>query len=199
MVNCLIYFNKIILIYNVLTYQSKILYDMQLNFHERIIGIMKSALTAIFPGTFDPITNGHIDLISRSAILFPHLIVAIANSPNKKTFFTLEERVALAQSALTHLDNVQVIGYSNLMANFANEHHATVLVRGVRTTHDFEYERQLAEMNRSLKADLDTIFLMPSLVTGFISSSIVKEVALHGGDIAGLVPKHVESALFAKI
>lgn len=160
---------------------------------------MKKMLTAIFPGTFDPITNGHVDLIARAALLFPRLIVAIAQSPNKKTLFSLDERVNLASTALEHLLNVEVIGYTNLMADFAKAYDATVLVRGVRTTYDFEYERQLAEMNRSLKPDLDTIFLMPSAVTGFISSTIVKEVALHQGDVSMLVPKHVEIALFTKM
>lgn len=159
---------------------------------------MKKMLTAIFPGTFDPITNGHVDLISRAALLFPRLIVAVAESPSKKTLFSLSERVALATTALKQLSNVEVIGYSNLMANFARQHDATVLVRGVRTTYDFEYERQLAEINRNLKADLDTIFLMPSLATGFISSTIVKDVALHDGDISTLVPTHVEVALLKR-
>lgn len=160
---------------------------------------MKKILTAIFPGTFDPITNGHVDLITRAALLFPRLIVAVAENPAKKTLFTLAERVDLASTALEHLLNVEVIGYSNLMANFAKEHEATVLVRGVRTTYDFEYERQLAEINRNLKADLDTIFLMPSLVTGFISSTIVKDVALHEGDITNLVPTHVNIALLKRL
>ncbi|PXY92499.1 pantetheine-phosphate adenylyltransferase [Gilliamella apis] len=157
------------------------------------------ALTAIFPGTFDPITNGHIDLITRASQLFPRLIVAIAQNPNKKTLFTLEERVNLASTSVEHLLNVEVIGFDNLMADFAQKHAATVIVRGVRTTHDFEYERQLAEMNRALKPDLDTIFLMPSIAMGFISSTIVKDVALHGGDISNLVPLHVKTELLKRL
>lgn len=160
---------------------------------------MKKTLTAIFPGTFDPITNGHIDLITRAAKMFARLIVAVAHSPNKKTFFSLDERVEFAKLSLATLTNVEVIGYANLMAHFAQEYAATVLVRGVRTTYDFEYERQLAEMNRHLKVDLDTIFLMAAEDKGFISSTIVKEVALHKGIITAFVPAHVERAILARI
>ncbi|OCG11405.1 pantetheine-phosphate adenylyltransferase [Gilliamella sp. wkB292] len=161
---------------------------------------MKSkTLTAIFPGTFDPITNGHIDLITRASQLFPRLIIAVAQNPSKKTLFALDERVNLASSAIEHLLNVEVIGFDNLMADFAQKHNATVVVRGVRTTHDFEYERQLAEMNRALKPDLDTIFLMPSIAMGFISSTIVKDVAFHGGDISNLVPLHVKTELLKRL
>ena len=156
-------------------------------------------LTAIFPGTFDPITNGHIDLITRASQLFARLIVAIAENPNKKTLFALEERVNLASTSVEHLLNVEVIGFDNLMADFAQKHAATVIVRGVRTTHDFEYERQLAEMNRALKPDLDTIFLMPSIAMGFISSTIVKDVVYHGGDISNLVPLHVKTELLKRL
>lgn len=161
---------------------------------------MKSkTLTAIFPGTFDPITNGHIDLITRASQLFPRLIIAVAQNPSKKTLFALDERVNLASSAIEHLLNVEVIGFDNLMTDFAQKHNATVVVRGVRTTHDFEYERQLAEMNRALKPDLDTIFLMPSIAMGFISSTIVKDVAFHGGDISNLVPLHVKTELLKRL
>lgn len=159
---------------------------------------MIDSITAIFPGTFDPLTNGHIDLVERAALLFPRVILAIAYNPNKKTLFSLDERVAMAKTNLVHIDNVDVLGFANLMADFARQHNATVLVRGVRTTYDFEYERQLAEMNRSLKPDLDTIFLMPSIATGFISSTIVKDVARHKGDISHLVPLSIKSLLEQK-
>ncbi|MDF7666909.1 pantetheine-phosphate adenylyltransferase [Orbaceae bacterium ESL0727] len=161
--------------------------------------MQNKTLTAVFPGTFDPITNGHIDLITRAALLFPRLIIAVADNPNKKPLFTLTERIDLATTAIAHLSNVEVLGYTNLLADFAQCHDATVIIRGVRTTYDFEYERQLAEINRTLKADLDTIFLMPSIAMGFISSTIVKDVAYHGGDVACLVPKHVETALRKQI
>ncbi|WP_392567020.1 pantetheine-phosphate adenylyltransferase [Utexia brackfieldae] len=155
--------------------------------------------TAIFPGTFDPMTYGHIDLIARAALIFERLIIAVAASPSKKTLFSLSERVAMASDSLLHLDNVEVLGFSQLMATFAKAHEATVLVRGIRTTYDFEYERQLAEMNIHLKPDLETVFLIPSTQYGFISSTIVREVALHGGDVVGLVPAHIHTALLAKI
>ncbi|MDF7670793.1 pantetheine-phosphate adenylyltransferase [Orbaceae bacterium ESL0721] len=155
-------------------------------------------LTAIFPGTFDPITNGHIDLINRSALLFPHLVVAVADNPAKKPLFSLSERIDFIQSATTHLPNIEVVGYDNLLVDLAERHHATVIVRGVRTTYDFEYEKQLAEINRTLKADLDTLFLMPSIAMGAISSTIVKDIAYHGGCVANLVPKQVAAALLKR-
>lgn len=160
--------------------------------------MQRKILTAIFPGTFDPITNGHIDLITRAALLFPRLIIAVADNPAKKPLFTLDERIDFASTATEHLLNVDVMGYDNLLADFAQTHNATVVVRGVRTTHDFEYERQIAEINRTLKPDLDTIFLMPSIAMGFISSTIVKDVAYHGGDVTRLVPPHVQQALSAQ-
>lgn len=160
---------------------------------------MKKSITAIFPGTFDPITNGHIDILTRAAALFDRVILAIAASPSKKPLFTLDERVALAQAAIAHLDNVDVIGFSELMAHFAAKHNATVLIRGVRTTYDFEYEYQLANMNLHLNAKLETLFLMPAQHASFVSSSLMKEVALHGGDVTPFVPSHVKTALLKKI
>ena len=154
---------------------------------------------AIYPGTFDPLTNGHLDLVTRASLMFEKVIVAIAASPHKKTLFTLEERVALASKATSHLANVEVIGFSSLMANFAKDHNANVLVRGLRAVSDFEYEMQLASMNRHLMPTLESVFLMPSKEWSFISSSLVKEVARHGGDITPFLPEHVTQALLEKI
>ena len=154
---------------------------------------------AIYPGTFDPITNGHIDIVTRATSMFDHVILAIAASPSKKPMFTLEERVALATQVTSHLKNVEVIGFSDLMANFAKAQGANVLVRGLRAVSDFEYEMQLANMNRHLLPTLESVFMMPSKEWSFISSSLVKEVARHGGDITPFLPQVVTQALMEKI
>ncbi len=154
---------------------------------------------AIYPGTFDPMTNGHLDLVTRAALMFDHVILAIAASPTKKPLFTLDERVALATAAISHLKNVEVIGFGDLMATFAKDHNATVLVRGLRAVSDFEYEMQLANMNRHLMPTLESVFLMPSKEWSFISSSLVKEVARHGGDIKPFLPDNITQALLQKI
>ncbi|AFJ48935.1 pantetheine-phosphate adenylyltransferase [Shimwellia blattae] len=154
---------------------------------------------AIYPGTFDPITNGHIDIIRRAAAMFDQVILAIAASPGKKPLFTLEERVALARDALAHIPNVDVLGFSDLMANFAREQQANILVRGLRGVADFEYEMQLAQMNSHLMPGLESVFLMPAKEWSFVSSSLVKEVARHHGDVAHFLPGQVCQALLAKI
>ena len=154
---------------------------------------------AIYPGTFDPITNGHLDIITRAACMFDKVILAIAASPGKKPMFTLDERVALATQVTSHLNNVEVIGFSDLMANFAKAQGANVLVRGLRAVSDFEYEMQLANMNRHLLPTLESVFMMPSKEWSFISSSLVKEVARHGGDITPFLPQEVTQALMEKI
>jgi len=154
---------------------------------------------AIYPGTFAPLTNGHLDLVTRASLMFEKVILAIAASPHKKTLFSLDERVALAAKATSHLANVEVMGFSSLMANFAKENQANILVRGLRAVSDFEYEMQLASMNRHLMPTLESVFLMPSKEWSFISSSLVKEVARHGGDITPFLPAHVTQALLEKI
>ncbi|CAH6636300.1 pantetheine-phosphate adenylyltransferase [Pseudocitrobacter vendiensis] len=154
---------------------------------------------AIYPGTFDPITNGHIDIITRASKMFDRVILAIAASPSKKPMFDLNERVALAQQAIAHLDNVEVVGFSDLMANFARDRQATILIRGLRAVADFEYEMQLAHMNRHLMPELESVFLMPSKEWSFISSSLVKEVARHQGDVTDFLPPNVHQALIEKL
>lgn len=154
---------------------------------------------AIYPGTFDPMTNGHLDIVTRAALMFDHVILAIAASPGKKPMFSLDERVALAIQVTSHLDNVEVIGFSDLMANFAKAQGANVLVRGLRAVSDFEYEMQLANMNRHLLPTLESVFMMPSKEWSFISSSLVKEVARHGGDITPFLPQVITQALREKI
>ncbi|MFP1886109.1 pantetheine-phosphate adenylyltransferase [Lonsdalea quercina] len=154
---------------------------------------------AIYPGTFDPLTNGHLDLLSRAARMFDHLILAIAASPSKNTLFTLEERVALACEVTSHLTNVEVMGFSELMAHFAQKHQATILVRGLRAVSDFEYEWQLAKMNTHLMPELESVFLMPAEQWSFISSTLVKEVARHGGDIDPFLPPPISAALRKKL
>lgn len=154
---------------------------------------------AIYPGTFDPLTNGHLDLLTRAARMFDHLILAIAASPSKNTLFTLEERVALAREVTRHLSNVEVMGFSELMAHFAQKHQANILVRGLRAVSDFEYEWQLAKMNTHLMPELESVFLMPAEQWSFISSTLVKEVARHGGDIDPFLPPPISIALRKKL
>ncbi|ROR04867.1 pantetheine-phosphate adenylyltransferase [Erwinia sp. JUb26] len=154
---------------------------------------------AIYPGTFDPMTNGHLDIVTRAALMFDHIVLAVAASPSKKPLFTLEERVALATEVTAHLGNVEVVGFSDLMANFAKSQQANVLVRGLRAVSDFEYELQLAHMNRHLLPTLESVFLMPSEEYSFISSSLMKEVARHGGEVKAFLPEPVYLALQAKL
>lgn len=155
-------------------------------------------ITALYPGTFDPLTNGHLDLIERGAKMFHKLIVAVAHNPNKKPLFSLEERVALATDILKPITNVEVIGFSGLLADLAKNRQANVLVRGIRAVSDFEYEFQLANMNRRLNPDLESVFLTPSEENSFISSTLVKEVALHKGDVNEFVPLVISRALQEK-
>ncbi|MDW8847876.1 pantetheine-phosphate adenylyltransferase [Erwinia sp. MMLR14_017] len=156
-------------------------------------------IKAIYPGTFDPMTNGHLDIVTRAALMFDRIVLAVAASPSKKPMFSLEERVALAKEVVAHIPNVEVLGFSDLMANFARDRQANVLIRGLRAVSDFEYEMQLAQMNRHLLPELESVFLMPSGEYSFISSSLVKEVARHQGDVSAFLPQVVHTALLAKL
>ncbi len=150
---------------------------------------------AIYPGTFDPITNGHSDLIQRASRIFDKVIVAIAANPKKAPLFNLQERVELAEGALSAWDNVEVCGFDSLLADFAAERGAKVILRGLRAVSDFEYEFQLAGMNRRLAPDVETMFLTPAETYTFLSSSLVKEVAELGGDVSEFVDPQVGAAL----
>ena len=154
--------------------------------------------SVIYPGTFDPITNGHLDIIERSAVIFPRVLVAVANSPSKKPLFSLDERVELVRQSVAHLSNVEVFGFSDLLANVIKQHNISAIIRGVRTTTDFEYELQLAALNRLLTKGVDSLFFPPAEKWAFISSTIVREIYLHGGDVAELVPVPVLNALKAR-
>lgn len=156
-------------------------------------------VTALYPGTFDPITNGHADLVRRAAGIFDEVIVAVAANPKKVPLFPLKERVALAQQVFQDLPQVRIIGFDNLLIDLMHQEGARVILRGLRAVSDFEFEFQMAGMNRRLAPDVETIFMTPSEHEMFISSSLVKEIALLGGDVSAFVDPRVTAALKAKI
>ena len=156
-------------------------------------------ITALYPGTFDPVTYGHIDIATRASCLFDRLIVAIYDRPQKNITFSAEERVEMMRESLHPISNIEVVSYSGLTVNFARTHGAKVLVRGLRAISDFELEYQMALTNQKLAPDIDTICLMTTLEHAFLSSSIVKDVYRAGGCVEGLVPPHVITALRLKI
>lgn len=151
--------------------------------------------TIIYPGTFDPITNGHVDLVERAASMFGKVVLAIAYSEKKQPLFELEQRIALCQKALAHLDNIEVCGFNKLLVDFARSKDSHIVLRGLRTMSDFEYEFQLANMNRAMEPKFETVFLTPSEHLSYISSSLVREIASMGGDIERFVPTDVCRAL----
>ena len=155
-------------------------------------------VSAVYPGTFDPFTLGHADLVHRAALIFDQVVVAIAASPGKMPLFSLDERVALAREALKPISGAIVTGYDGLTVDFALENDLQVIVRGLRAVSDFEYESQLATMNRHLTDEVETVFLTPTKNFAYISSSLVREVAQFGGDIKTFVHPHVADALRAK-
>ncbi len=154
--------------------------------------------TVIYPGTFDPITNGHVDLVERAARLFDHVILAIAYSEKKTPMFALEERMQLARDSLSHVENVVVTGFSNLVTDFAREQGTNIVLRGLRAVSDFEYEFQMANMNRAMYPEFETVYLTPADHLSYISSSLVREIATMGGDVTRFVPTPVLTALAGK-
>ena len=153
------------------------------------------AVIAVYPGTFDPVTNGHRDLVQRASRLFDSVIVAIAANPAKTPLFDLQHRVHMATTVLGGIGNVEVRGFSDLLVDFARQCDANVILRGLRAVSDFEFEMQLASMNRRLDNTIETVFLTPSEETSFISASLVREIALHGGDVSQFVHKTVVEEL----
>jgi pantetheine-phosphate adenylyltransferase len=156
-------------------------------------------IRAVYPGTFDPLTRGHEDLVRRASTLFDAVILAVADSRSKKPFFTLEERLDMARQVLAGLSNVEVMGFNGLLIDFARQHDARVVVRGLRAVSDFEYEFQLAGMNRNLSPDMETVFLTPSEQHMFISATLVREIAMFGGDISKFVHPIVRAKLAARV
>lgn len=159
---------------------------------------MAKANRVIYPGTFDPITNGHQDLVERAASLFDEVVVAIAENPKKNPTFSLEERVGLAEQATSHLPNVSVVGFNILLADFVTAQGGNIILRGLRAVSDFEYEFQLANMNRQLAPQLESLFLTPSEHLSYISASLVREISSLGGDISKFVNPAVADALAQK-
>ena len=157
------------------------------------------SVSAMYPGTFDPITLGHEDLVRRAACLFDKVVVAIAANPSKAPMFSLEERVELAEAALSDVENVEVSGYEGLTVDFARENGLRVILRGLRAVSDFEYEFQLATMNRHLAKDVETVFLTPKETYNFVSSSLVREICSMGGDISKFVSPVVNEALRKRV
>ncbi len=152
----------------------------------------------VYPGTFDPITKGHQDLIERASKMFDSVVIAIAASPKKQPLFSLDERIQLAEVSLSHLNNIEVCGFSNLLIDLVKGHQANIILRGLRAVSDFEYEFQLANMNRQLAPEVETLFLTPSEQLSYISSTLVREIASLGGDVSKFVSTEVNEAFQQK-
>ncbi len=149
-------------------------------------------VTAIYPGSFDPITNGHYEVLLRASMLFDKVIVVILTNKEKNPFLSTEKRKELIRESVKNIENIEIDSYEGLTVEYAAQKGAQVLIRGLRAVSDFEYEMQMAQTNKSLNSDIDTIFLVPSVENNFVSSSIVKEIAQFGGDISGLVPEPIQ-------
>ena len=154
---------------------------------------------AVYPGTFDPITNGHVDIIKRAARLFDDLVIAVAANPQKEPLFELELREAMVRQTVQSLAHIKVTSFEGLLVDLARDLGATAIVRGLRAVSDFEFEFQMALANRELNADAESVFLMPSMEHTFVSSTIIKNIAVHGGPVRKFVPSHVELALKEKV
>jgi pantetheine-phosphate adenylyltransferase len=161
--------------------------------------IMSREIAAVYPGSFDPVTNGHLDIISRAASIFDHVIVAVTVNPEKEPLFSIDERVEMIQSGISSFDNVSTDKFEGLLVDYARRTGAKVLLRGVRAVTDFDYEFQMALMNRKLEPEMETVFLVPAEAYTYLSSSLVKEVASLGGSVNGLVPRQVETWLKTKL
>jgi pantetheine-phosphate adenylyltransferase len=153
---------------------------------------------AVCPGSFDPATNGHIDIIQRSSKLFDKVIVAVLNNPNKQALFSVEERVEILKKACSFMENVEIDSFSGLLIEYAQSKNANAIVKGLRAVSDFEYELQMALMNKKLNSEIETVFIMTSSRYSYLSSSIVKEVARFGGCIRGLVPENIETEIYKR-
>lgn len=156
-------------------------------------------IRAVYPGSFDPVTNGHLDIIERSAKVFDELIVAVLVNPNKKSLFNIEERVELIQRIIKHIPNVKVQSFSGLLIDFMKQQNAKVIIKGLRAVSDFEYEFQMSLMNKKLDPDIETTFMMATSKNSFLSSSSVKQVAMFGGCIKDLVPDEIISDIIKKV
>lgn len=150
---------------------------------------------AIYPGTFDPITNGHLDLVVRAAQIFDEVIIAVSDNPRKNPLFSIEQRMAMVEKAVAGIDNVSIDRFDDLLVNFVNRKKAKFVIRGLRAVSDFEYEFQLASANRRLDENVETIFLTPSESNYFISSSLVREISYYDGDVSSFVPESVQQSL----
>jgi pantetheine-phosphate adenylyltransferase len=155
--------------------------------------------TIVYPGTFDPVTNGHIDLVERASRLFDRVVIGIASSQRKSPLFTIEERIELASECLQHVPNVEIYGFDCLLVNFVSDCNADAIMRGLRAVSDFEYEFQLANMNRALSPEIESIFLTPSEKFSYISSSLVREISSLKGDVSQFVPANVAKALAERL
>lgn len=160
---------------------------------------LSQRLIAIYPGSFDPITNGHLDLIERGSKIFDDLVVAVVRNPEKEALFSVEERVEMLREVTQHCPNVTIDAFDGLLVDFAVRRQARVILRGIRAISDYEYELPMALMNRKLDANLETVFMMPAVAYTFLSSRLVREVVQLGGNIRGLVPPLVEERLRAKV